>query len=383
MEDFNSGTENAITLKSLKAGEARFKAIVAASPDGIVVTDHNGFIRLISPAGLKIIGCDDQTLILERNIFDFIHPDDRGRAIYNIEKMFMDQFLGAEDYRLLCLDGRILDTEINGDFIRDENGEPDGFVFIVRDISGRKKAASELKLAIDKAENSNRLKTAFLNNISHEIRTPLNGILGYASLMVEPGLTEQDKNTYLQILDSSGERLIQTVTNYIDISLITSGNLEVHETMFLPWVTVEGLIGRYQVLCDQKKIGFSVDIEPEIRSLKVLSDNELLGKVLKHLLDNALKFTTEGNIFLKASIIADYIEFSIQDTGIGIRSEVMDIIFDTFMQEDATHARFSSGSGLGLPIVKGIADLLGGKIRVESVKGQGSTFYFSFPCPKS
>jgi len=250
--------------------------------------------------------------------------------------------------------------------------------------TSNKKSAADTKSNItgsrkDK-ESNNRLKTAFLNTISHEIRTSLNGILGFASLMVEPDITDDEKQAFLQILNSCGENLIQKVTNKMDISLILSGKMEVRNKRFAPGLIIEELIKKYRPLCLKRNIEFSAEIQPEIRLIQLDSDRELVGKVLDHFLNNAIKFTKQGSICARAEINGNFIEFSIKDTGNGISPEALEIIFERFMPDDVSNTGVIGRSGLGLSIVKSIADLLGGKVWVESIKGEGSTFFFALPC---
>ena len=237
----------------------------------------------------------------------------------------------------------------------------------------------ELIAARDKAEASNRLKTAFMNNISHEIRTPLNGILGFAPLVIDPAFGEADKQEFLRILNYSSKRLMQTVTDYMDISLITSGNMDVKNAEFAPSAVINEIIKQYQPQFEEKKIELIIDTPESFDILVINSDIVILRKILSHLVDNALKFTQKGSITIGMSLKINEIEFSVKDTGIGISNENLSIIFDHFSQADISSTRGHEGSGLGLAIVKGLITLVGGNIRAESAKDKGSTFTFTIP----
>ncbi len=249
-----------------------------------------------------------------------------------------------------------------------------------------KKRTSELQktnvalmIARDKAEASDRLKTAFMNNISHEIRTPLNGILGFAPMVLDPAYSDKEKQEFLEVLQISGKRLIQTVSDFMDISLIASGNIEVRHEHFTVSELLSVLESQYLHDFANKNLQFSVEI-PSMLGLVVLnSDRLLLNKILRHLLDNALKFTQKGSVLLSVSHTGQALTFGIKDTGIGISEKVISRIFDHFTQEDTSNTRNYEGSGLGLSITKGLAELLGGSISAESVKGEGSTFSFAIP----
>lgn len=233
--------------------------------------------------------------------------------------------------------------------------------------------------AREKAEISNRLKTAFMNNISHEIRTPLSGILGYAPLAIDPSFSLAEKQEFLEILKSSSTRLLQTITNFMDISQITSENMDVLKKDFKPDVLFIEIMEQFQPQCIRKNISLIIEKQESFSSIVINSDKSLIKKILTHLMDNALKFTKEGSIILGVSIKVNLIEFYVKDTGIGITKDALSFIFEHFSQEEVSITRKHDGSGLGLAIVRGIVTLLGGTIKAESTKGTGSTFTFSIP----
>ena len=237
----------------------------------------------------------------------------------------------------------------------------------------------ELIAARDKAEASNKLKTAFMNNISHEIRTPLNGILGFAPMAIDPNFSQSEKQEFLEILNLSGKRLMQTITDYMDISLLTSGNMDVIIKEFAPGVLVDEIQKHYLSLCIKKGISLVIEKQDAFNLVAVKSDRSFLKKILSHLMDNALKFTEKGSISIGVSVNINFIEFYVKDTGCGVSEEALSIIFEHFSQEDETTTRGYEGNGLGLAIVRGMVNILGGKITAESVKGSGSTFTFTIP----
>jgi signal transduction histidine kinase len=236
-----------------------------------------------------------------------------------------------------------------------------------------------LVLAKDKAEASDRLKTSFMNNISHEIRTPLNGILGFAPMILDSSYSEAEKHEFLEILQISGRRLMKTVSDYMDISLIASGNMEMKNERFEPAEVLDEIELEYRPDCISKNISLSITYPDNFRSVEINSDRLLIKKVLGYLVDNAIKFTLKGEIKVGIEVKSDSLEFEISDTGIGISKELIPFIFDRFTQVDESNTRRFEGSGLGLAIAKGISDLLGGSINVASVKGEGSSFCFSVP----
>ncbi|HEY5511660.1 MAG TPA: ATP-binding protein [Prolixibacteraceae bacterium] len=230
-----------------------------------------------------------------------------------------------------------------------------------------------------KAEASNKLKTAFMNNISHEIRTPLNGIIGFGEIIANEHLTLEEKNQFLMVVQESSERLIQTIDDYLDISMLVTGNQEVSAREFKIYNLIEDIIEEFIVHGNAKNIAIVDEVPQELRTLSLHSDKELIKKTLNHLMANSLKFTDNGSVSIGLQLEDGYCRFYVRDTGIGIAIDAKNYVFDSFMQEDFSSTRMYEGSGLGLSIVKGIVTLLGGEVSLQSVKGEGTTFFFTIP----
>lgn len=243
----------------------------------------------------------------------------------------------------------------------------------------RKQMLDDLILAKEKAEESDQLKTAFINNVSHEIRTPLNGILGFGQFLADPELTEDERQAYFDKVQLSSNRLLDTVNDYMDMARIVSGTLTVIKKSFILKPSLNVLIDEFRMLCIAKNLDFELVISSDDEEIVVYSDKELVYRILRELLDNAIKFTISGKISMGYQVVADKIEFFVRDTGRGISAEKQSMIFDIFTQENASMTRGHEGSGLGLSIVKGMVGLLGGTVWVESEKGNGATFYFTLP----
>lgn len=307
-----------------------------------------------------------------------IRPAEEVPKLLENMKLTSDKYQHSDYWKHLTKDGKLLDVEINSHSVLDKDGRKLRLV-LVNDITDKVESAKAMEKAIEMAEASNRLKTTFLNNISHEVRTPLNGILGVMSLLADPDMDEEEREGLNEIVTISSERLMQTITDYMDISLLTSGNMEksVKHMPVLP--AFEGVCRKYAPAIQAKGLELIMDVPLNAETHFVDTDEEMVVKVLSHLLSNALKFTAKGHIRAGYALHENDMVFFVQDTGKGIKDEYKNKLFDVFSQEEEGNVRKFEGSGLGLAITRGIADLLGAEIRVESVLGEGSAFYFSLP----
>ncbi|MDC7127341.1 MAG: HAMP domain-containing sensor histidine kinase, partial [Spirochaetales bacterium] len=249
----------------------------------------------------------------------------------------------------------------------------------LRDISDIKRTQEELKLTKELAEEGERLKTAFLANVSHEIRTPMNGILGFSELLKDPSLTTDVRNKYIDIIEESGRRMLATITNLIDISKIESAEPElIIESCDLNTLVLN-LFALFKPDADKKNIDFNFSCGLKDNYSRIEIDVDKLTKVLQHFLQNAIKFTDSGIIDFGYYKLGEEIVFYVRDTGCGIAEDKHEKIFERFVQEDNSYASSYEGSGLGLSISKAFAKTLKGRIRLESKKGEGSTFSLVIP----
>lgn len=240
----------------------------------------------------------------------------------------------------------------------------------------------QLMAAKEKAEESDRLKTAFLANMSHEIRTPMNAILGFSQLLSIPSLPDEKRNQYISIINTKGNSLVKLINDIIDASKVEAGQLTLAFSNF----KVNNLLRQLKQFYEKEKV-FQQREALEIRlilpkrsnSIMIYSDIGRIEQVITNLMDNALKFTEKGFVELGYTVDEKSIVFFVTDSGIGIDSTKQQLIFDRFRQVEGELARIKGGTGLGLSISKGIIEMLGGKIWVESSLGKGAKFFFSLP----
>lgn len=243
----------------------------------------------------------------------------------------------------------------------------------------KKKLIEELTIAKYKAEESDRLKSAFLSNLSHEIRTPMNGILGFSNLLNNPELTDIQRNKYVGIIQAKSQHLMNIITDIIDISKIEAGQLKVNNLMTNINNMLTDLIALYQVPAKKKNIQLIVHKSLTDHESEIYTDYTKLRQVLENLVGNALKFTDKGSIRVTYELKKEKLLFCIEDTGIGIHSDSQKIIFDSFSQVANSSTRLYGGTGLGLSISQAYVHELGGDIWLKSEPGKGTVFYFTIP----
>lgn len=243
----------------------------------------------------------------------------------------------------------------------------------------RKKALQDLKAALQKAEENDRLKTAFLHNISHEIRTPMNAIIGFSGFLSDPDLKPAELHEYTEIISNASHQLLTIIEDIINISTVETGQ----EILNSKEVNLNALIHHLDRQFQAKIIKADIDLQMKTtltdEAALIITDETKLQQVMTNLVNNACKFTRKGAVTVSYVLKDDFLEFSVQDNGIGIDSAMHEAIFERFRQADGNIAREFGGTGLGLSISKAYIELLGGKIWLTSQVGKGSTFYFTIP----
>jgi PAS domain S-box-containing protein len=396
-----------ITSRRKDEEERRFLAsIVNSSEDAIVGQDVKGFITSWNRGAEKLFGYSKNEIIGKN--FSTIIPNN----INNIEHILnsASERKKVEKYETVSLkkNGESVNVSITISPILDEDNNLVGFSSITRDITEEKlkeqeiieryeelssvyeelTAAEEelktnyieLKNAKDEAERANKAKSQFLANMSHEIRTPMNGILGMLELLK---LTElnSEQIEYVDMIKASTDNLLEIINDILDISKIESGKLELYNTEFSFKENMDKIIKELILACRDKNLEVMYQIDPFINN-KLIGDVVRLNQVITNLLNNAIKFTESGHIFFRVQKITQSsekvrIQFSVEDTGIGISESFKDRIFMIFNQADISYTKRYGGTGLGLAISKQLVQMMNGQIWYDSKEGKGSTFYFT------
>lgn len=370
--------EKELTLESEKEMRRLLMAIDETSTQ-IVVTDQNGNIQYANKRFTEIIGCqmDD---IMSKSLFA-LYSDNEGSATI---KEIKEKITKGEIYRGETLnhkkDGTGYWEMVSITPIKNPQAEIINFVMIREDITERKKMEQELIKARNKAEKSDELKDIFLQNLSHEIRTPMNAIVGFSNLIMEQAADTNNHIKYFSsVIIKSSEQLLSIVSDILTISKIDSGHEEITKKTVDLHRLFDELAAIYSSRAANKNLDFIIRKGKKRKAFEIITDETKLTQILTNLLDNAVKFTSEGSIELGYMIQKDSVTFTIKDTGHGIAKEAQEWIFERFRQADPSVSVDYGGTGLGLSISKSYAEMLGGDIQVSSEPDKGSEFSLIIP----
>ena len=371
-------TVHDITNKKIAEKEnIKLSQVVHQSPISIVITDPNGLIEYSNPNNCKITGYKLEELIGQNpRIFKSgKFPDEKYAQLWQTIKA--GGIWSGELYNKKK-DGSYYWEYARITSIIDQQGRTTNYVKIGEDITSRKKLENKLQRISIKAEESERLKTSFLANMSHEIRTPLNGILGFTNLMMDDDISTEIREKYGNTIKESSEQLMMIVNDLVRISQLEAGTLNIKYSKFNINQLVNETVNLFEEECRNKNITTKLTTN-FCDNYSFVSDKKRIRQVLDNLVKNAIKFTDKGQILIGVMCKKNHLQFSVEDTGIGIKPADQKIIFDRFRQLEDHYARHFGGNGLGLSISKEIIELLGGEIWVESEYGKGAKFQFTIP----
>jgi signal transduction histidine kinase/CheY-like chemotaxis protein len=375
--------EELVLAKSqVDSATLRYTELYDFLPSGYFTLNRDGDINELNRAGAELLGKNRFKLINSR--FGFFVSDDT-KPIFNLflDNLFENAIKESCEVAILAHEGQIIYVFITG--LIDEDGEQCHISVI--DITDRKAMELEFIKAKEEAEAANRSKTDFLANMSHEIRTPLNGIIGFTDLLMKSNL-EKNHLEYVTTVNDSAAVLMHIVNDILDFSKIEAGKLELETTAISIYELANQVIDLFKCQASIKKIDLVLNNNYPISNY-ILADAPRLKQILVNLISNAMKFTEKGKISLtifetecKRKGYCS-LNFSIKDTGIGIKESNNKKIFNAFIQEDNSTSRRYGGTGLGLAISNKLLALMGSKLELKSKVGEGSDFFFAIKFKKS
>jgi two-component system sensor histidine kinase/response regulator len=356
-----------------------------------MLESQSKFKALFDNAPLAIFRLDKDMKVVEYNYRFrkmFGYSTDELSTIYKSD-LLVDPDLGS-----LILDTILETREVNTEIMmKKKNGEQfianltlalleEGFKEltiegIVEDITQVAKARDEIIKAKDKAVEADRLKSLFLANMSHEIRTPMNAIIGFTNMLREENITHQERNFYIDVVQNNGNSLMTLIDSIVDFSKLEADQMSISnsEFNFIPLFNSVCDSAEKSLISEEKKDIKLIRSKEPLESLKIVSDRHRLNQVLSHIISNAVKFTDKGEIEIGFKQEENSLIIFVRDTGIGIPKDKLGTIFDRFTKVTNDKNRLFGGTGIGLTISKGLMELMGGKIEVESEFGKGTTFW--------
>ena len=374
-------TERKRAEAALRESEARYKQLVESAGDIIYRTSPNGEFQYVNPVGLRLFELQEEEIV-GRHFTEFVDPSDRERVAAFYKQQFDArepstylEFLAVTSTGKPLWIGQSVQLILKGDRITSLQA-------VARDITERKAVERALRKARQATEHALRAREQFLANMSHEMRTPLNAVIGMTHLLLGSD-PEPRHQTYLNGIKYSADNLLALINDILDLAKIESGKIAFEAVPFSPEKTVRRAVQTVALQAEEKGLRLDAHTDPLLPAALV-GDPVRLGQILLNLLANAIKFTDAGRVGLSAMVSEQgskqvCVRFTVTDTGIGIPPDKRAVIFDMFTQARSDTTRRFGGTGLGLAIVKELTERQGGRISVESVEGQGSTFTVELP----
>ena len=366
----------------------RLAMIASRTNNAVLITDTTGHTQWINDAFTRITGYTREEIIGRKPGSLLQGPASDPAVIARMSQAIRCGAPFTAELINYTRGGEAYWVEIEGQPLRDAQGELTGFMAIETDITARKEAQSQLIAARDAAEEAatvaqaaTHAKSAFLAMMSHELRTPMNGILGTAQLLAQTPMSAEQEQ-YVRIVQSSGRSLLTLLNDILDFSKIEADRMELCKAPFSLGHCLEEVTALYAPSAAEQGLSMRLELAPDLPAA-VEGDDLRLRQVLCNLVGNALKFTEAGSITVCAVSTGPRVRIEVRDTGVGIAPEDQSHLFEAFRQLDLSAQRRFQGTGLGLAISHRLVALMGGEIGVESTPGSGSTFWIDIPLPEA
>ena len=383
---FRDITEDHQAEEALRISEQRFRELYDDAPVGYHEIDRDGTLTRVNRTEQVILGYTEEEM-LGRPVWTFLENPDASQEAVHRKVKGGEQSTEPYERVFRCKDGALIPVLVEDRIQFDAAGRVTGIRSTMQDITERKRSevelrqyADELRLAKDAAEEAGRVKASFLAAMSHEIRTPMNGVIGMTSLLLETGLTEEQRE-YAETIRNSGESLLAILNEILDFSKVESGRIDLEHEPFSPLSCIEEVLDLFAGKASEKNLELIGSVDPAVPDV-LMGDPSRVRQILANLVGNAVKFTERGEVLVTA--ISRTLEdggvellIGVKDTGVGIPESALGRLFQPFSQADSSVTRKFGGTGLGLAISKRLVELMGGRIWVESREGRGAMFFFS------
>jgi len=376
---YDGSVEDITERKQTEELLIKLSSAIEQTVDTVAITDCNGSIEYVNHAFEVLTGYTFKEAIGQNH-----RILKSGKSDQKSYELMWKTILSGKVYRQ-----EIVNRKKNGDLfeeektispIFDKNNIITHFVGTGVNITARKLAEKELIKAKERAEESDRLKSAFLSNMSHEVRTPLNSIIGFSQLLTDRNFEEEQRNEFLQIIINNGNNLLTIISDIMDISKLESGEITIRQTQIDAQKFLSGIYEQFSFQAEANKLELKLTLPDSGDTETVfMADDNRLRQIFNNLMNNAFKFTENGRIEIGYHLYSKFVEFYVSDTGIGVPAAYHYKIFESFRQIETEKTRKYGGNGLGLAITKNLVELMGGKIWVVSEFGKGSVFYFTMP----
>jgi len=362
-------------IADLEANKKRYKVLLEAIPDIFFVIDKDGIYEDFVIKESDVFKVEDVDII-GSSIFNAGFPDNMANKIYScIQACIKNNSIETIEYGLNTPNGTFLFE------MRLAKLNSNAVISIARDITKRKTAEFNLDKALKRAEESDRLKSAFLSNLSHEIRTPMNIITNFTRMLTDPEISQKERIEISDAVMENGKQLMNMIDNTVHLSRIETEDIKVNHQFSNINAVVRNIYNEFSPnLPDSKDLRIKIDLDVPNSEFGFSTDEKLLSNALSILVDNAVKYTPSGLVTLGYKMVLNnHVKFIVSDTGIGIPEEEYEHIFSRFYRISNTVNQNTSGSGIGLSIAQHYVALLGGELQFESTKNKGTTFWFSLP----